>query len=317
MRMAILVGLAAAPACTLYGGGSGDDGVDAAIVPWDFDAQPVTDAAGVINDCAVPRPCPAASPGRVSVCGQLVDVATDQQLTAAMPWFGVCGSGMEATDGACELAITFYDALDFAGNPTGATPLGVSELILDDCGRFTARDIQRPSLGFLGIGIDDASGAPDDHRLTGVAFPVSSGQVIPRTRAYALTNGTDDAWAAQAGLGASTFVDRGAVLTMFVDADGNAVSGVGVTSNGSQRPGDDYYFSDVDPRTRTTVAPALTSTGPNGCSLMLNSALVEHSGTGGEPTGCSWSSSLAASIAGVLFVQRTELENTTTGAACE
>lgn len=317
MRMVILVGLAVIPGCTLYAGSDGDDGVDAALVPWDFDAQISYDAGPPVHDCAIARPCPSASPGRVSVCGHLVDVETDEQLRAEFPAYAVCGSGSEATDGACQLAITFYDALDFAGNPTGATPLGVSEFLLDDCGRFIAHDVQRPSLGFLGIAVDDASGAPDDHRLTGVAFPVSSGQVLANTKVYGLATTTDAAWTAQAGLGGSTFNDRGAVLTLFTDSTGGPVSGVQVRSNGSVRPADDYYFGDATPRTRTTVDADLTATGPNGASLLLNSALVEHSGTGGEPSGCSWSSSLAASIAGVVFVQRTVLENTTTGGECE
>jgi len=316
--MVMIVGLALVPACTLYSGDSSTgDGVDAAIVPWVFDAQPAADAALPITSCAQSLPCPSASPNRVTVCGRLRDVETDAIVSETSPTFTSCDLDNPTASGPCHLKITFYDALDFAGNPTGAVPLDLQAYRQDDCGRFVAENIQRPSLGFLGIAVDDAADTTDDHRLTGVAFAVSSGQVRNNQIAYAMQSTTDAAWAVQAGLGASTFADRGAVLTRFTGSSGTPVTGVRVISNGSQRPADDFYFVDTIPTSRTTVAPLQAQTGPNGASLLLNSPLVEHSGTGGAPAGCSWTASLAASIAGVIFVQHTVLESTTTGGPCE
>lgn len=315
MRHAVW-GLALLPGCILYEAPDRAERADAALVPWDFDARVEVDAGVTEMACGPDLACPTASPGRVSVCGRLFDVETGVGIEAASPRWQACGSGEEATDGPCQLDIRFYDALDFAGNPNGATPLTYQTLLRDDCGRFVAHNVQRPSLGFLGIGVDDGAGQPDDHRLTGVAFAVSSGQVRSREPVFALQRATDTAWSAQAGLGASTFVDRGAILTLFTDDEGTPVPGVRVTSNGSVRAADDFYYSDLDPKTRATVDPSRTTTGPNGASLMLNSSLVEHSGAGGEPAGCSWSSGLAASIPGVLFVQRTILESNSTGGSC-
>ncbi len=314
MRHAIW-GLALLPACSLYQA-ENDDHVDAARVPWDFDAQVVADAGPPEMACAPDLPCPSAAPGRVTVCGRLLDVETDLGIESANPRWAECGTAKAATDGPCQLEIQFYDALDFAGNPTGATPLQYANLYRDDCGRFVAENVQRPSLGFLGIGVDDASGEPDTHRLTGVAFPVTSGQIRTREMVYSLRTETDVAWSAQAGLGASSFVDRGVILTLFVDGDGAPVAGAKVVSNGSVRAADDYYFSDTNPRLRSTVDPSLTAAGLNGAGLMLNSPLVEHSGMGGEPTGCHWSSALAASIPGVLFARHAELQSDTTGGSC-
>jgi hypothetical protein len=78
------------------------------------------------------------------------------------------------------------------------------------------------------------------------------------------------------------------------------VAGVTVTSNGSVRASDDFYFTDTVATTRLDTTPT-GPTGANGAALLLNSSLVEHSGQGAEPNGCVWPSDLAASIPGVLF----------------
>ena len=49
-------------------------------------------------------------------------------------------------------------------------------------------------------------------------------------------------------------------------------------------------------------AMALDATGANGSTLLVNSNLVEHSGTGAEPSGCEWPALLAMAAPGVLFV---------------
>lgn len=270
---------------------------------------------GGSTSCNSSLPCPAAGSNRVTVCGRLFDIETDDRIESAAPTFEDCDPASPASEGPCQLKITFYDALDFAGNPTGAAPLTPQNFRLDDCGRFVAENIPRPSLGFLGVAVDDQSGAPDDHRLTGVAFPVTSGQVRNNQQTYVVRRTTDVAWSTDADVtgnqglsGSNTFVDKGVFLSMFRHGN-NPVAGVTVTSNGSVRSADDFYFTDTDATTRVDTNPN-GPTGVNGAALLLNSSLVEHSGQGAEPAGCVWPSDLAASIPGVLFVNPRIAEDT-------
>ncbi len=260
------------------------------------------EGVGGVNDCSMPLPCPGAASNKVTVCGRLRDVQTDAVIEEAAPTFLDCDPAAPSDTGPCQIEISFYDALDFAGNPTGAAKLKPQNFHMDDCGRYVAENINRPSLGFLGIATEDASGAPDDHRLTGVAFPVTSGQVRNNQQTYVVTRATDVAWSTDPDVGfpsTNTFIDKGVFMSIF--RHGNTpVAGVTVTSNGSPRANDDYYFTDTDPVTRLDTTPT-GPTGVNGAALLLNSSLVEHSGQGGEPSGCVWPSDLAASIPGVLF----------------
>ncbi|MCB9560380.1 MAG: hypothetical protein H6709_06325 [Kofleriaceae bacterium] len=258
---------------------------------------------GTGGTCDTNLPCPSAASNKVSVCGRIYDMEDDRQLRAASPTMQECGHG-GATDGPCEVDIKFYDALDFAGNPTGTTPLSYDSLYIDDCGRFIAKNVQRPQLPYLGIGTDDAPGG-SQYRLTGLAFPVVSGQVRNNQRVYVVQESTNQMWSSTGGVSPS-FIDQGVYMGIFYyhspDTTGSVpVAGVTVTSNGAVRVNDDYYFTDTTVTQRTTVT-ANGPTGPNGAALMLNSSLVEHSGQGAEPgTGCVWPSDLAASIPGVLF----------------
>ncbi len=273
------------PACALYGPSEDPPWYPDAwtIVPDAWRPQPDAGWDGTAP-CDVPAPCPPASPGRVSLCGRLIDLETDQPLV---------GSPASA------VWIEFFDALDYAGNPDGAQPLDPDYYFRDACGRFIARDVPRPSLGYLAITTDDAgSGA---YRRTALAKPLASGQVRSDLRLLAFRSTTDDAWTTQAGLGAQTFADRGAVFALFTHAEA-PVEGVSINRNGSVDGANDFYFSDEDPRTRTTVAPSLGATGPNGAALLLGSSLVEHSGTGGTPPDCNWSSELATAVPSVLWI---------------
>jgi hypothetical protein len=257
------------------------------------------------GDCSTEITCPPAAMNRVSVCGRLYDVETDQRIV------GVDATGLNCEDpdavqsGPCELGMQFFDALEFAGDPEGATPLEPEQFYIDDCGRFRAHNIQRPSLGFLGIGADDTT-AGDTHRLTGTAFPVVSAEVRNGQKVYVVETATDDAWSTQAGLDPG-FVDRGAFMTVFL-IGGVPEEGVKIIEGGAVESANDYYFGDTDPSTRSTVLPDQAGEGPedatgvNGAGIKINSALVEHSGMGGAlPGGCTWESALAASIQGVLF----------------
>ena len=250
--------------------------------------------------CDFELTCPQASANRVSVCGRLYDVETDQRIQGLDATGVDCTSPDAVAEGPCELVLTFYDALEFAGDPKGAAEIEPQDFILDDCGRFRAHNLSRPSLGFLGIGADDMSGDPGTHRLTGTAFPVASAETRNRQKVYVVETQTDQDWSTQAGLG-TTFVDQGAFMTVFL-IGGVPEAGVQITEGGAVEMANDYYFSDADPSTRSTIDTGLNATSVNGAGIKLNSALVEHSGTGGAlPAGCTWESALAASIPGVLF----------------
>lgn len=269
--------LAVVPACTLYAPGDDEPTPLADAGRWipdaarDPDAQPWDGSA----PCDLPAPCPAASPNTVSVCGRLFDLETSARAERA------------------DVAISFHDALDLAGDPDGAAALEPRSLLLDACGRFVAVDVPRPSLGFLAIAADDLdAGTP--LRRTAVTLPVSSGQLDVPVAIHLLRAATDAAWSEQAGLGARTYVDRGAMFALFVHA--------GSPAEGVQVDGSSAYFSDADPWTRSTVDPDQATTGPNGAALILEASLQEHSGTGGLTNVCWWQDSLGASVPGMLWV---------------
>jgi len=268
---------------------------------------------GGAGSCADPLPCPSAGANKVTVCGRLFDIETDARIDDGIT--ASCDLDNPTDTGPCQLQISFYDALDFAGNPTGAAKLTPQNFRMDQCGRYVAENVPRPSLGFLGVAVDDHPDAPDDHRLTGVAFPVTSGQVRNNQSTYVVLESTNVAWSTDpdVNFGANTFVNRGVFMSIFRHGN-DPVAGVTVTSNGSVRAVDDYYFTDTVATTRVNTAPA-GPTGVNGSALLLGSALVEHSGTGGEPSGCVWPSDLAASIPGVLFFNP-RIAETAGGAEC-
>ena len=205
--------------------------------------------------------------------------------------------------------------VDFAGNPAGATPIAPASLVVDDCGRFRATDLEPPSLGFAAVTVDDAMGTTDRHRLTTIA--ALEGAPDPETnrslRAYVTRSATDVAWSTGAGLVGPTFADRGVIVANF-RYQGAGHAGVTIIRNGMASAPDDHYFSDVD-ASRTTIDPGASATGTNGTALFLGSSLVEHSGQGGQPVGCQWPSSLAAATAGVVFFVPMDAE-TNTGLPC-
>lgn len=276
-----------------------------------YTAVPATTSAG----CAAALPiggCPAAAMGKVTVCGRLADIETDAFLEAPAATGAAC-PGSATADGPCSVSIRFYDALDFASNPAGATPIVPESLYVDDCGRYRATNLTPPSLGYLAAAVDDASGTSDRHRLTAVAEATANAADLAALRTFVTRIETDTAWSTGAGLAGPSFADLGVVAAVFRWRElGRA--GVQITRNGSASTADDYYFSDAS-AARSTVAAGQAVTGTNGGALFLGSSLVDHSGTGGEPPACQWPSRLVASIPGVVFVTLLDAE-TGAGAAC-
>lgn len=258
--------------------------------------------------------CANAAPGKVNVCGQLADIETSARLDLGAG--GLCDSANPADDGPCSLELSFYDALAFAQNPTGATPLTYDRLRVNECGWFAAEGIPAPQLGFLGIGLDDAD-ADDDHVLTGVALPVSGGQRVDDITVYATRLSSVQMWTDSAGMpfGAQNFAERGAYAPIYLHCD-QPMPGVTVISGGSPQAANDYYYSDADALMRTTIDAGLSSTGANGSALLVDAELVQHTGSGGDIGTCEWNSALAAAIPGVIFAQEVHTVDPDNGDAC-
>lgn len=293
--LALGVVLTALPACIYYDPGPQPEQADAIIFyPPDARIDAPIDAGGDTMLCATELHCPEPTMnGRISVCGRIRDVETDDLVEPSVVG-APCRDG--SREGACILDIEPYDALTFAGN-TSTPPLSHASKYLDTCGRFQIVDVVRPMLFYLGLGVDDVDSTADDYGIGGTAMNTSPNQTIDGVVVYAITHATDAAWTAQAGLPGDSFVERGAVLMVFRD-DGVPVEGVTPIEGPAPDTASDYFFSDPT-ATRRTIDPLLDVTGPNGSTVMINSNLVEHSGTGG---GCSnWSSGLATSIRGVMF----------------
>lgn len=250
-----------------------------------------------IDTCAAAFPtggCPDSTPGNFTICGRIADAQTDVFFEAAGATGAAC-PGTPTAAGPCSVAIRFYDALDFAGNPSGAVPIVPGSLVVDDCGRFRATEVDSGALNFLAVVTDDAIGTTDRHRRSSAHVAASTSTL----RTYVVRNETDIAWSTSAGLSGPTFADRG-VVAMNFRHQGTGRAGVTIMRNGSTQLADDHYFSDAGP-TRTTVDPGLLVTGTNGTGLLLNSPLQNHGGQGGEPGGCEWQSGVAVATSGVVL----------------
>jgi len=81
-----------------------------------------------------------------------------------------------------------------------------------------------------------------------------------------------------------------------------------VTRGGTSVPtADDFSFADnsTTMRTMPVASDSPQVTGKNGSMLLLNSTLVDHSGTGGTglPGNCRWASALGASVKNAYITQ--------------
>lgn len=266
------------------------------------------------RECGLP--CPTPDPGLFTVCGFLHDVETDERIEGPATG-GLCDPALPSASGSCSLEIQFYDALQFADDPSGATPLEAEYVRVNDCGEFVAHNLPVPALEFIGIGVDDAI-ADDRYVQAGVALAAVGGQRVNELRVYAMRHATDDMWTDSAGMpfGSQTFVDRGVYAGIFKHR-GQPVQDVVLWSAGAPVPGSDYYFSDASPTQRTTVVAGQNSTGPNGTALLVDIDLVRQTGQGGEIGECAWPNPLGDAIPGVAFVQELDSVFPGTGERCE
>ena len=216
-----------------------------------------------------------------------------------------CGSG--AVGGPCDLSLKVHDAVAFASNPAGSTPLVSGASTVDGCGRFRIVDITPPGSGIAAIVSDDANPAPENdlHPPSATFRSLGSNAKIDDVDVLSSRGDTVTQWTQSAGspFGANSFADVGTILLYF-RANGVARGGVTVVQNGNTVPANDYYFSDVSLLQRLNVDSAQMGTGLNGSALFVNGPIGNYSGAGAEPLGCTWPTKVAASIAGVvLFVE--------------
>jgi hypothetical protein len=285
---------------------SPDAAIDAAIDAPEIDGPDLA-------DCNVELPCPAPNAGRMTVCGRLWDVETEDVVAATAPIGAAC-SGI-TSDGPCSLSVRFFDALDYASNPQGAVPVPAESVVVDDCGRYRATNLPNPTFGFLAVVTDDASGEPDDHAPTGIALATAQGQPARGLRAYATRRATDAAWTASTGLTGMSFATRGVLVAVFAHGT-TPIAGVQIRASTTPvAAASTFTFSDTG-ATRALAVAQPEVTGANGSVLVIDQPTpVPFDGAGGEPATCQWPSSLAAAIPGSVFVQH-KLAETPGGAPC-
>lgn len=256
-------------------------------------------------DCSARLSCPIPASGKSCISGWLTDAGSGSQLRALFRAGLTCSEG--AIGGPCDLYVQAYDAVQFAANPASATPLSSSEISLDGCGRFRFANLQPPAQGFAAIATDDADAAPENniHATTATFHALGTNVRLDDLDVPSARSDTATQWTVSAGspFGASSFADVGATLFYFT-ADGLPRAGVTVVQNGSAVPANDYYFSDASPLLRLNIDSAQSSTGPDGSALFVNGMFTNYSGTGAEPVGCTWPSTPAVTIPGVVvFVE--------------
>lgn len=257
---------------------------------------------------ACPTPTVAS---RLTICGQLYDFEDMSKFAAPMASGTKCDLTMPATSGPCALGIRAYDALQFAANPTAATPLPIEDLYIDDCGRYRVTNIDTNGTGpFIGLGIDDnPTMGPGGVTVTvGVATPKAS-PVVTDFEGFIVKASTTQLWSGSGGPSLATGIYvasyRAHKLGPGVDRHAPQAGVQFYKNTGQDVTADDYYFQTAL-TTHTTIDPAATVTGANGSTLVTNRTISESvafEGTGGLGTGCRWEPHAAASLAGVVFIQ--------------
>ncbi len=250
--------------------------------------------------------CPPPAAGKQTICGQIIDLASNQPFSAPGAMCVPC-TAVTAT-GPCSLAIRAFDAIAFGTDPQTATPLVTGPVVIDDCGRYKVPDITVPSGPFIGLGIDDADGAKQGPAGTtntvGIATPKLAGTATKDFEGYIATKATTDMWEASGG----PPISGGVYVPIFRAASAGTTnqSGVTVTRSGSTIPADDYYFAAAQVG-HTTIDSAATATGANGTALITNAMVSESAAysaqVGPLPAECRWELHAGASLPFILFVQ--------------
>ena len=273
---------------------------------------------GVPAGCMAAFACPAPAAGRQTVCGQIYDLETGAPFTAAGATGTVCTLGATTT-GPCSLAIQAFDAISFAGNPTGTQPLDSNGFDIDDCGRFRLKDIAQPSGPLIALGIDDllpaSRGPAGTTQPVGISIPKAANTTTKDLEHFIAKSAMTDSWAASGGPAVSAGIDVEIFRAHLTGFDNQP--GVAATKNNVViEPPDAVYFG-AAAATRLTLDPAATVTGANGTVLVTNGALdAAYSGTGGLAASCAWTPHPGASVANVVFVQLVRPQDDGGGGTC-
>lgn len=266
--------------------------------------------------CACPM-TPAS--GKQNICGQIYDFETNMPYVATGAAGTRCTTG--ATDGPCALSIVPYDAVAFAMNPTGATPLAVDDVCIDDMGRYYLKNVTEPAGPYIGMGLDDTAaanmGPMGITNTVGVALKKDPDKATTGFEEWIVKPSTTAAWAASGGPMISTGYYAPVYRAHCVDTTGSGpgcsgdlfanASGVQFTRSSMTEPLNTFYFQAAQ-TTRHDVDTTATATGANGTALVNNAQISDslaYSGTGGltDTTNCKWDTKAGQTLPGVVFIQ--------------
>ncbi len=271
-------------------------------------------AGGCESEIMCPTPTSAT---KQTICGRIYDftlgapTAASRFTDGTMPMPMSCDPMMPASSGPCALTMLAYDAIAFGMDPSMTQPKTVGSLTIDKCGRFRLQDIDVSGVvGFVGIGVDDATGLGTGGVTvtTAVAVPAQGGTAARNVEAYIVPKATTDMWA----MGGPP-LSGGIYATVFrahKADDGTPQAGVTVTRKTNTIPADDYYFLPTQ-TTRMMIdsSAGATATGANGTALITNASVTEslaYAGNGGLGAGCKWDPHAGASLSafgGIVFIQ--------------
>jgi hypothetical protein len=289
--------------------------------------MPVTDPATGMTTCKGIAgggcgACPAPSSSSVqSICGQIYNFEDNTPFTASGGSGMKCDPTMPAASGPCALGMAAYDALAFAANPSGATPLAVGDMCIDDMGRYYLKDIAQPAGPFIGIALDDIAsanrGPGGETNLIGVATKKDPGNKTQAFEHWIVKASTTTAWATSGGPTISTGYYVPVYRSHCVDGIGSGPGCTGDTSvnqagvmfanSDATHPTTAVYFQSAQ-TTRHDVDTAATMTGANGTALVTGAttaASLAYSGTGGltDAVNCKWDTKAGGTLSGVVFIQ--------------
>jgi hypothetical protein len=255
---------------------------------------------------ACPNPSGAT---KETICGQLYDFETNEKLEAANATGAECDPDAPAADGPCAVTIVVYDASAFAQNPSGATPVSVGSLTINDHGEFALADVETSQINpFVGLGVDDAGAqmGPGGYAVTSaIAFNKEPNTKKRGVELWVVRPATTTAWAADGPDVLNTGI-YAAVFRAHKEGIGDQYTNqAGVTITGPGTPNDFYFMAaDTD---RANIDTSATSTGANGTVLVTNTGVLTSpwSGTGGitDTANCKWDQHIAATLQGIVFIQ--------------
>jgi hypothetical protein len=280
------------------------------VVEYDDAGVPNCIGTGGGGSCDTLPNCPNPAAGKFQVCGKIYNIADSQPIAEA---------------DTADIEVRIYDALGFANStpstrPAPLTVLSIEQGGLDNCGRYTTKDengIVPPFTGFIAAAVEDLGATPGSdpglYTLTGVALPAAGGGKAPNVNTFYTKTDTDMLWATGAGTGDAQLSTDGVYVPIFIhdgvpDLEkiepygGALIPGVKITENGAPDADKDFYFSDTIATNHLMVGD-MDATEATGTGLYINGSLTMYSGVGAEPTGCTWPSTLAATVQGVVFVQ--------------